>query len=177
MTNLYISGYRTYELGIFQDKDPKIDLIKKVIKRELIELIDEGVEWVITSGQLGVEQWAAEVVEEVRLDYPDLKQALILPFEGFGENWNEKNQMKMEEITMLMDFVESTSHKEYKDPSQLKNHQQFILDHTSQALLVYDPEKEGKTTFLYKAIQSYQEKKDYVCRLIDFDQLNNYEEL
>ncbi|SFH59967.1 DUF1273 domain-containing protein [Pisciglobus halotolerans] len=175
MTNLYISGYRSFELGIFQKNDPKIAVIKNAIKRELISLIEEGVEWIITSGQLGVEQWAAEVVEEIRLDYPEIQQALILPFEGFGSNWNEQNQLSLQETKLLMDFIESTSHQAYVDPSQLKNHQQFILHHTDAALLVYDPEHKGKTAFLYEAIKSYQEQEDYECRLIDFDQLNTFE--
>ncbi|MER2293946.1 MAG: DUF1273 domain-containing protein [Desemzia incerta] len=173
MTNLYISGYRTYELGVFTGKDPKIDVIKKALKNEISQFIESGVDWILTSGQLGVEQWAVEVVDELKKDYPEVKQAIVFPFLEFGSNWKEESKTKLMELQQMADYTESTSHQPYKDPSQLKNHQQFMLDHMDAALLVYDPEHEGKTSFVYQAIQKKQEKTPYECRLIDFDQLQN----
>ncbi|MFL2099932.1 DUF1273 domain-containing protein [Desemzia sp. FAM 23989] len=173
MTNLYISGYRTYELGVFSEKDAKIDVIKKALKNEITSFIENGVDWILTSGQLGVEQWTVEVVDELKMDYPEIQQAIIFPFLEFGSNWKEDKQIKLSELKELADYIESTSHQPYKDPSQLKNHQHFLLEHTSAALLVYDREFEGKTKFLYEEIQKKQEHSSYECRLIDFDQLQN----
>lgn len=173
MRNLYISGYRTYELGVFSAKDAKIEVIKKALKNEIISYIENGIEWILTSGQLGVEQWAVEVVEELKSEYPEIKQAIIFPFLDFGSNWKEESKLKMMELKDLVDYTEATSHQPYKDPSQLKNHQKFLLEHTDATLLVYDREFEGKTKFLYQAIQKKQETSSYECRLIDFDQLQN----
>ena len=39
--------------------------------------------------------------------------------------------------------------------------------------MVYDPENEGKTKWLYQAILKKQDTGEYDCRLIDFDQLQN----
>ena len=33
---MYISGYRSFELGIFKDNDPKMTVIKKVLKNECL---------------------------------------------------------------------------------------------------------------------------------------------
>ncbi len=173
MRNLYISGYRTFELGIFKDDDPKIAVIKKCLKQEISLFIEDGIEWIITSAQFGTEQWAVEVVDELKKEYPTVKIAIILPFLEFGANWNEKNQSKLSSIKKLADYVEATSHKTYQDPSQLKNHQAFLLDHCEAALLVYDPEFEGKTKFVYQAIIKKQETKEFELRLIDVDQLQN----
>ncbi|MGB3160253.1 DUF1273 domain-containing protein [Carnobacterium sp.] len=172
-TNLLISGYRSFELGIFKDDDPKIAIIKKCLKEEIKSYIEEGVKWILTTGQFGVEQWAIEVVEELKADYPEVKQGIIFPFLEFGSNWNENNQMKLAQLKKTVDFVDSVSHQPYKDPSQLKNHQVFMLDKTQAALLVYDPENEGKTKWLHKAILKKQDDGNYDCRLIDFDQLQN----
>ncbi|WP_313467029.1 DUF1273 domain-containing protein [Carnobacterium sp.] len=173
VTNLLVSGYRSFELGIFKEDDPKIAVIKKCLKEEIRLYIEEGVKWILTTGQFGVEQWTMEVVDELKQEYPDIKQGLIFPFLEFGSNWNEQNQGKLAKLKTLADFVESVSHQPYKDPSQLKNHQSFLLEHTQAALLVYDTESEGKTKWLYKAILAKQESSDYECRLIDFDQLQN----
>ena len=35
MTSLLVTGYKSFELGIFKDKDPKVTIIKKAIKRDL----------------------------------------------------------------------------------------------------------------------------------------------
>jgi uncharacterized phage-like protein YoqJ len=63
---LIVTGYKPHELGIFDDKHPGVVIIKKALESQLIAQIDEGLEWVIISGQLGVEMWAAEVVLELK---------------------------------------------------------------------------------------------------------------
>jgi len=88
MKTLYFTGYRNYELGVFRAKDPKIAVIKKVIMSTLTNYVEEGLEWLLISGNLGAELWCAEAVEQLKQTYPELKLGIIFPFEGFGENWN-----------------------------------------------------------------------------------------
>ncbi len=87
---LYVTGYKSFEIGAFQDNDPKITVIKNVLKKEIMGYLDTGLEWVLVSGNLGTEIWAAEVVAELKNDYPELMLGLIYPFKDFGNNWNEK---------------------------------------------------------------------------------------
>ena len=89
-----ISGYKPYELGIFKQDHPAIPYIKRAIKEQLIVLLDEGLKWVIISGQLGTELWAAEVVYELREqeEYNHLQLAVITPFLEQESKWNEQNQ-------------------------------------------------------------------------------------
>lgn len=77
---LYVTGYRPHELGIFNDKHPGVAIIKKAIEDQLRALLNNGLEWVVISGQLGVELWTAEVVIELKKDYPNLKYSIITPF-------------------------------------------------------------------------------------------------
>ena len=81
MRRLWITGYRSYELSTFRDDDPKITVIKHVLKQRLTSLLDEDNDefWVITGPQLGVEQWAAGLAVDLRKDYHQLKVALMLP--------------------------------------------------------------------------------------------------
>ena len=39
---LWITGYRSYELGVFQEKDEKIAVIKYVLRNALADQLDEG---------------------------------------------------------------------------------------------------------------------------------------
>lgn len=173
MRNLLVSGYRSFELGVFKDDDPKVAVIKKSLKEEIRLFLDEGVEWILSGGQFGVEQWSVETVNELKADYPYIRVALIFPFSEFGSSWNEQNQQRLNYLKTLADFIDSTSHQTYKDPSQLKNHQAFMLSHSDASLLVYDPEFEGKTKYLYQEIKNKQMKESYECRMIDFDHLQN----
>ena len=55
MKRLWITGYRSYELNIFKDDDPKVQVIKEVLKKYLraqLELNDDEF-WVITGPQMG----------------------------------------------------------------------------------------------------------------------------
>ena len=44
MVSVEVVGYRNFDLGIFNDKDPRIKIIKKAIQRDLKRLLEEGVE-------------------------------------------------------------------------------------------------------------------------------------
>lgn len=173
---MYISGYRSFELGVFKENDPKITVIKKVLKKEIQQLVAEGLEWVLTSGNLGIETWVTEVVAELKQEYPELKLGIIYPFKEFGNNWNENNQEKLRMTEQLADYVEAVSHQAYQSPSQLRNHTRFLLDHTDGCLLIYDPEFPGKTQYFLKEAQTYQQDHSYEIRLVSMDDLQNFSE-
>ena len=107
MTSLLVTGYKSFELGIFKDKDPKVTIIKKAIKRDFKRFLDDGVDWMIFTGNLGFEFWALEVAKELQQDYP-LKLATLFPFETHGQNWNEANQTKLAAFKQV-DFVKYSS--------------------------------------------------------------------
>ena len=173
MRRLWITGYRSYELNVFKDDDPKAAVIKDVLSRELKARLEESDEefWLITGPQLGTEQWAIEVALKLKDDYPQLKVSMMQPFTEFGQQWNENNQAKLANLQSAVDFSASVSDHPYQSPQQLRAFQQFMLTHTDEALLLYDPDHEGKEKYDYQAIQKYQANHDYSYRLIDFDEL------
>ncbi len=163
-----VSGYKSFELGLFKQEDPAIVYIKRAIEKELVSLIDEGLEWVLVSGQIGVELWAAEVVFELQHEYPDLKLAVLTPFLNQEENWNEHNKEYYEMVVSQADFVESLSKEPYKSPQQFRNKNQFFLQKSDCLLLVYDEEKEGSPKYLYELAKKYQENHKFDIRTISF---------
>lgn len=173
---IYVSGYRSFELGVFKENDPKIQVVKNVLKKELHQLAEEGLEWVLVSGNLGVELWAVQIVAELKEEYPELSLGILYPFSDFGNNWNEGNQEKKKLAEQLADYVEAVSHQPYQSPSQLKNHTRFILEHTVGCLLIYDEEFPGKTKYFFEDAQNYQADHPYEIRLISMDDLQNFSE-
>lgn len=176
---LYVTGYRDFELNIFKEDDAKIAIIKKVLKNRLVNYLEQGLEWVLVAGNLGTEYWAAEVVNELKSNYSTLQIATIYPFENFGEQWGEKNQMKRAYFKEKTDFVTATSHHPYKNPAQLRAHTQFILSHTDGSLLLYDEEFPGKSGYFSEDAHKFSENKAYILEYITVDDLQNsidYEE-
>lgn len=167
LKRLVITGYKQHELGIFDQKHPGIPYIKKALQRQLVPLIEEGLEWIILSGQLGVETWAAEVIMELQLEYPQLQYAIITPFLEQEKNWNETNKEKYEEILMNASYTASITKKPYEGPWQFIEKNKFFVRNSDGILLVYDDEKGGSPKYIKKVADQFAEAHDYQIFTID----------
>jgi uncharacterized phage-like protein YoqJ len=161
-----ISGYKPFELGVFQHNHPSAEYIKIAIKKSLLPLIDEGLEWVMISGQLGVELWAGEAVLELQEEYPELKLSVFTPFLNQEDSWKEGNKEWYESVLAGADHVDSITKKPYEKPWQFRLKNQFFIEKSDLLVLLYDPEKEGSPKFIYETAKKYQEANDYEIRLI-----------
>ncbi|MDQ0213646.1 putative phage-like protein YoqJ [Oikeobacillus pervagus] len=163
-----ITGYKPFELGIFRPNDPAITIIKLALEKEIRSLIDEGVEWFLISGQLGIECWAAEVVYELQEEFPEVKLAVLTPFLNQEERWNEGNKELYEMILAQADFVSAISNTPYKTPKQFHNKNRIFLHKTDGVLIIYDEEKPGSPQYFLKEARKYKEKYSYLIRMITF---------
>ncbi|MEI5907242.1 DUF1273 domain-containing protein [Bacillus spongiae] len=163
-----ITGYKTYELGIFNSNDPAIGYIKLAIKKELLALVDEGLEWVLISGQLGVELWAGEVVLELQEEHPHLQLAVLTPFFHQEERWKDHEKERYEWVTIHADFFESISKKAYESPQQFRQKDILFLQKSDATIIVYDEEKEGSPKYFLNLAKVYKEKNPYEIRQISF---------
>ncbi|WP_159881721.1 DUF1273 domain-containing protein [Paenibacillus puerhi] len=161
MKRLIISGYKASEIGIFSNKNIAVTYIQKAIEKKLIPLIEEGLEWVIITGQWGVELWAGEVVLKLKSDYPDVKLAVITPFLSIQEKWNEEKQEYFNRIIKQADFVDSASKEVYRGPWQFTQLNTFLIRNSDGMLLLFDEEAHPDSSPRYmkqlaqaKAIQS-----------------------
>ena len=158
---IYVTGYRAHELGIFNDKHPGIAVIKKALYDQLYQLCDAGLEWVVISGQLGVESWAAETVLELKKEFPNVKYSVITPFLEQEKNWNEQKQTQYIQIINNADFVTSVTKRPYEAPWQFIEKDKFIINNTDGILLVYDEDNEGSPKYILKLVEKYMEQNDY----------------
>lgn len=175
MKSLLISGYRSYELNIFNQTDPKLLYLKGFIKNQLINYIENGTEWFVITGQLGIELWAGEIVLELKEDYPEISLAVLLPYTGFAEKWSESNKSTFEEVIHQADYVNYTSNKDYESPAQIKGNQVFSVRNTDGAFIIYDTmvgeSADGKPKYLYDLILQYQENSPYELNLVGFEEI------
>lgn len=93
--------------------------------------MEEGLRWIIFTGNLGFEYWALEVAKELQTDY-DFQIGTIFSFETHGQNWNESNQVKLAAFKQV-DFVKY-AFETYESPSQFRQYNDFILENTEELL-------------------------------------------
>jgi uncharacterized phage-like protein YoqJ len=168
---LTISGYKSFELGIFKNDDQAVQYIKKAIEKSLLGFLEEGLEWVIISGQMGVELWAAEVVFNLQMEYSDLKLAILTPFLNQESKWNEINKEYYEFILSQADFVDSITKREYESPVQFRQKNEFLVSKSDGLLLLFDEEKEGSPKYLLETARKKQELTSYFIGVITFSDL------
>ena len=171
MKVLAVTGYKPFELGIFKQDDKALFYIKKALENRLTALLEEGLEWILISGQLGTEIWAAEVAFSLQEEYPDLKVAVITPFLEQEKKWNEKNQEQYEAVLAASDFTESLTHRPYESPVQFKQKNRFFIEKADGLLILYDEEIEGSPVYMLNEAKKAQEKRDFPIYTITMDDL------
>jgi UPF0398 protein SGO_0588 len=170
MVSVLVVGYKAFDLGIFGDKDQRLKIIKAAIRRDLIYLLENGMKWLVFTGNLGFEVWVLEVAKELQEEY-NFQLATIFIFENQGENWNEVNQEKLANFKNV-DFIKY-AYPSYENPSQFRTYNQFLLESTDGAYIFYDEENETKLKYLY---QMMKENKQYHIKKLTFDDLNEMAE-
>jgi len=173
---LLVTGYKASELGIFSLKHPGIDMIKKAIKKKLIPLMDEGLEWVIVSGQWGVELWAAEAAIELRETFEGLQLAVICPFLGQEENWSDPKKEKYEAVLRQANYVNSVTKSKYEGPWQFREKNKFLLRNSDGMLLVYDEDKEGSPKYMKEQGVRLAQTREYRILTINEQDLQSIAE-
>ena len=170
MHTALILGYSSFDLGLFNEKDVRLKIIKKAIRRDLEKMADEGLKWLVFTGTLGFEYWVLEVARDMKDDF-GFQLATIFDFETHGENWNEGNQVKLSEFKQV-DFVKY-AYPNYEHKGQLRDYQLFLLENTDGAYLLYDEENETKLKIFYELMKK---KDNYITKRLTFEELNEVAE-
>ncbi|WP_282941080.1 SLOG family protein [Paenibacillus sp. RC67] len=173
MNRILVTGYKAAELGIYSLKHPGIPIIKKAIKKQVTALIDEGLEWIIVSGQWGVELWAAEAVLELQETYEQLQLAVITPFLEQEEKWSDEKKSLYASVLQRANYVNSVTKSKYDGPWQFKEKNKFLLRNSDGIILLYDEEKEGSPKFIKEQALAIAKTQDYRIFSITANDLQN----
>lgn len=168
MTTILVAGYQNSDLGIFSDKDPKIEIIRKAIRKHLVSFLEDGVTWFILMGNLGFEFWVLEEIKALKKEGYECNIATVLCFETHGQHWNDLNQEKLAQFKQV-DFLK-TCFTAYEHPGQFKAYHDFLLVNSDGAFVFYDEEHPTKFSFLY---QKMTQHKNYSITVLNYDELND----
>ncbi len=152
MKILSVTGYKPMEMNIFSEKDERIPFIQYALRQRLIDFLEEGLEWVLISGQMGVELWAAEVVLGLQEDY-DVKLGVFPPFEDFTSRWPEAMQEKFEAVRFQADFYRPLYKGGYRGPFQFRARDEWFLDKCDASLILMDHDFPGSTVYYHRVAE------------------------
>ncbi|MFD0717519.1 DUF1273 domain-containing protein [Paenibacillus sp. GCM10027626] len=162
MKNLLVTGYRAHELNIFDQKHKGIAYIQQAITNRLLPLLDEGLEWVITPGQYGVDLWACEAVIALKAQYPQLKLSIVTAYMNQEAKWSENKKIYYEEILKGVDYYAAVSKQPYEGAWQFKARDELLFRKTDGILLFYDDDAgEGSPKFVKERALRKQEEEGY----------------
>lgn len=177
MKTLLVTGYRAHELGIYDSKHQAIPYIKKALTRRLLPLIEEGLEWVITPGQYGVDLWACEVVLALKQQYPELKLGIITAHAAPEEKWKEEKQNEYRRIIAGADYYGAVSNAPYDGSWQFRARDELLFRKSDGILLFYDEEAaEGSPKFMKEKAVKLHAESDYELLLMHAEEIQSMAE-
>ncbi|WP_342525658.1 SLOG family protein [Chryseomicrobium sp. FSL W7-1435] len=179
MKKLVITGYRGNELGIFDTNHPGIKIIKTAIEDRLLRMIEEGLEWVLISGQQGVEVWAAEVVLSLKKQGHSVKLSITPPFADFTERLKPEKQAEFQQLRLAADFYQPLTSGGYQGAWQFQERDKFLIRNSEGTLIIYDEEQPASPQFFLKLIHDYRERQPtyYIEQVNSYDLNDTAEQL
>lgn len=168
---LSVTGYKSFELGIRQEQDPRVTIIKKAIEKKIMTLIEEGLEWVIVSGQLGVELWCVDVCLALQEDY-DIKIGIIAPFDEQDSRWKESDKEKYQSLMLAVDYYNSLYQGGYKNPGQFKMKNQFFLKKADASLILVDEDFPGSVSFYLDTLNKEDQHPRFYITPLDLEEVS-----
>ncbi|WP_055109313.1 DUF1273 domain-containing protein [Paenibacillus ihumii] len=174
MKNLFVTGYRAHELGIYNNKHKGIPYIQQAIRNKLIPLLEEGLEWVITPGQYGVDLWACEAAISLKAQYPQLKCSIITAFSNPEEKWSDEKKVYYEQLLRQIDHYAAVSKEPYQGKWQFIARDELLLRKTDGILLVYDEELgEASPKFIKQRALRKQTEEGYSVLTISAEEIQS----
>lgn len=168
MKVLTVTGYKSIEFNIYKEDDERIKFIKAAIEQRLVPMIEDGLEWILVSGQMGVEMWTAEVALNLKDTY-DVNIAVIPPFLNQAKKWPLPLQAKYEELSLAVDFFEPIYQSEYKGPWQYRARDLWLVEKSDACLLVMDEEHPGSVKYFYDVARKVNHYSIYFITPYDLD--------
>ena len=133
------TGYRPGKLPFGYDlSHPDAIRLREALMREYINLINHGYRFFLTGGALGSDLMAAEVILELKREYPDAKIAHMLcaPCYHYTAKWPGAERERLDKIASksLVSFISQTEY--YNGCMQKRN--RYMVDTSRVLLAVYD---------------------------------------
>lgn len=138
------TGHRPQNLPWgFDESDPRCIALKVRLSIAIQQVIKHGVTHFITGMALGVDQWAAEAVIEIKEAHPERSITLeaVLPCEDQAKKWRREAIERYHKILKRCDFVLPLQKSYTRDCMEHRN--RYMVDHSQFVIAVWDGSPSG----------------------------------
>lgn len=170
-----ILGYRNYELNIFKHSQPEVTVLKKFLRHKIVQYLEEGAEWFILQNQPGIDMYAGEVLLELKKEGEyDFKYIILKPFLEYDERFKDEDKLILNQIEQRSEFSSYIFNRKYEDPSMFRAINSFLVQNSTDALILYDDAQESNLKYIYNLLLEYSTKNTYNIERIQFDEINDF---
>lgn len=150
------TGNRVQRLPfIFEEMNTESTLIKNKLEYEIKRAIAKGYTHFISTMQLGIAMWAAEIVLRIKEFYPEITLEAILPYENQASHWTENQRDRYFHILSECNYVGYASIHYIPSCNDLAN--KYIVDKSSLLIAIYDEnDKEAMTAVDYAKLKGLE---------------------
>ena len=140
------TGHRPSRFSFgYNENDERCLKIKALMRKHITALVAGGVTSFYSGMALGVDQWAASIVLDLKKEHPAVRLIAVLPCETQADSWKAEQREQYFEMLAQCDEVE-TLHKRYT-PSCMFERNRYLIDHAGYLLAVYDGGSDGGTAY------------------------------
>ena len=131
--------------------EKKIESIRKNLKDTIIKAIENGYDTFYAGGAVGFDTMAAQIILELKEEYPKIKLKLALPCKSQTDGWDKNDVDEYDRIKKLADEVIYTSEENKKGCMHKRN--RYLVDNSSLCIC-YMTKKSGGTAYTVKYAQN-----------------------
>lgn len=115
--------------------------IKAELRKEIINLINKGVIYFGSGGAFGFDILSAEVVLELKKQYPQIKLIMVFPCKNHTKYWSKKDIEKYEHIKRFCDKYVYVSEK--YDYDCMKRRNRYLVNFSEYCICYFNQPNSG----------------------------------
>lgn len=147
------TGHRPQNLPFgYNEHDPRCEGLKRALRDEIVRQIQSGATHFISGMALGVDMYAAEIVLDLKREYPYITLEAAIPCETQAIKWRESDRDRYYTIIEHCD-KETLVQKQYSaDCMQHRN--RYMVDHSDVVIAVWNGQPDGTGKTIAYAIEN-----------------------
>lgn len=127
----------------YDEQDSRCIFLKEEMKKQLKCLYSDGFTHFISGMALGTDQYFAELVLELRGEFPEITLECAIPCPSQSHAWNSKQQQRYREILQAAQFETLVQHQYSRGCMMRRN--RYMIDRSEAVLCAYDGNPQGGT--------------------------------
>ena len=143
------TGHRPARFNFgYNENDERCLKIKTLMSERIAALVAGGVTDFYSGMALGVDQWAASIVLEMKKEHSDVRLIAVLPCETQADSWSVEQRERYFDTLAQCDEV-VTLYKRHTRTCYFERNR-YLVDHAEYLIAVFDGDDKGGTSYTVK---------------------------